>query len=88
MEQVAANAVNGFAAWRASSAGVDERLADQLVLPMLFVDDRSVWSADRVSMRLKTMEWLVSQFLPGRMVVEGEIGEPGRIIVVGRPFDR
>src|SRR5262249_48312637 len=48
--------------WR-SSAGVDERLADQLVLPMSLAAGESRWTTPAVTEHLKTVAWVARRFL-------------------------
>jgi RNA 3'-terminal phosphate cyclase (ATP) len=64
MEKVAGEAVDQLIAWRLASAGVDEHLADQLVLPSLFAKGTSVWQTTRVTEHLRTVLWLVGKFCP------------------------
>ncbi len=64
MEDVATEACRELKAWWKTGAACDEHLADQLILPMAFVPKTSRWTTARVTEHLRTMLWLVPQFLP------------------------
>jgi RNA 3'-terminal phosphate cyclase (ATP) len=51
---------------------VDEHLADQLVLPMLFAAGPSRYRAAVVSEHLRTMAWLVGQWGVGRVTINDD----------------
>jgi RNA 3'-terminal phosphate cyclase (ATP) len=70
MEAVAEDVALAFKMWRASGAGVDEHLADQLVLPASLAGGQSEWTANEVTEHLRTVVWLVQKFLP----VQAEVG--------------
>lgn len=79
-ERVADAAVDEFLAWRASGALVDERLADQL-LPFLALAARpSAFTSPRLTEHLRTVAWVVGQFLPVRIRLEE--GPPARVEVI------
>jgi RNA 3'-terminal phosphate cyclase (ATP) len=64
-------------------ADIDAWLADQLLLPLAFVPERSVLSVCRVSQHLRTNAELLGYFLPVKVEIEGETGEPGRVRIEG-----
>jgi RNA 3'-terminal phosphate cyclase (ATP) len=64
MERVAEEAGEAYKEWMETDAAVDEHLADQLVLPAALARGPSVWRAPEVTEHLRTMAWLVPQFLP------------------------
>lgn len=70
MERVARDACQEFLAWWESGAPCDERLADQLVLPMAFASGISRWVTRRVTDHLRTVVWVVEQFLPVSIGIE------------------
>ncbi len=76
-EQVAKEAVEDLLAYLKSDAAVDHYLADQLVLPLALIKGPSYFTTEAVTQHLQTSAWVVNQFLPGRVRVEGELGEPG-----------
>jgi RNA 3'-terminal phosphate cyclase (ATP) len=75
MEKVAAAPTPEFLRWWKSGASCDEHLADQLVLPLAFAGAPSVWTTPVVTEHLRTVIWVVQQFLNVQVTVEeGEIG--------------
>jgi RNA 3'-terminal phosphate cyclase len=60
-----------------TGAALDRYLADQLVLPMALAESPSQFTTERVTEHLLTNAWVVNQFLPGRVRIEGEQGQPG-----------
>lgn len=71
MEKVAEEAVGQYLQWEASGAPIDEHLADQLVLPATFASGESRWRTPVVTEHLRTVLWLVGQFIP----IDFELGE-------------
>jgi RNA 3'-terminal phosphate cyclase (ATP) len=76
-EQVAEAAADDLLAYLHSEATLDRYLADQLVLPMALAGGPSLFTTEVVSQHLLTNAWVVNQFLPDRVRVEGEEGRPG-----------
>lgn len=76
-EQVAGEAVQELLSYLNSSAALDCHLADQLVLPMALAGGPSQFTTENVTQHLLTVAWVVNQFLPGRVRVEGAEGESG-----------
>jgi RNA 3'-terminal phosphate cyclase (ATP) len=70
MEKVAQQPCEEFLSWWKSGAACDEHLADQLVLPMSFAQGESRWSTPAVTEHLRTVLWLVEQFVPIRWSLE------------------
>lgn len=64
MEKIAQSPCDEFLRWWKSSAACDEHLADQLVLPMALADAPSFWTTPIISEHLRTVVWVVKQFLP------------------------
>lgn len=63
MERVASEPCEEFLRWRKSGAPCDEHLADQLVLPLSFANAPSYWTTPGVTEHLRTVIWVVEQFL-------------------------
>lgn len=63
MERVANEAIKQFQRWYPTNCGLDEHLADQLVLPCALANVKSQWSTPIVSEHLRTVIWTVNQFL-------------------------
>jgi RNA 3'-terminal phosphate cyclase (ATP) len=76
-EQVAEEAAGDLLAFLRSDAALDRHLADQMVLPLVLATGASQFSTEAVTLHLLTNAWVVNQFLPGRVQVEGNEGEPG-----------
>ena len=64
MESVAEQACRAFKDWWETGAACEEHLADQLVLPMALTAGESRWTTSRVTEHLRTVLWVVPQFLP------------------------
>jgi len=76
-EQVAKEAAQDLLAYLQGDAAVDRYLADQLVLPLALAGGPSQFTTEMVTQHLLASAWVVNQFLPGRVRVEGKVGEPG-----------
>jgi RNA 3'-terminal phosphate cyclase (ATP) len=76
-ERVAEEAANELLDFLHGEAALDRYLADQMVLPMALARSPSQFTTERVTEHLLTNAWVVNQFLPGRVVVEGQAGQPG-----------
>jgi RNA 3'-terminal phosphate cyclase (ATP) len=62
---------------------VEEHLADQVLLYLLLAEGNSVISVPRITSHLLTNIWVLGQFFPGRIKVDGILDEQGRIYVQG-----
>lgn len=82
-ERVADEAVEAFLTYWRSGAALDPYLADQLLLPMALAEGGSAMTTSRISQHLLTNVWLIQQFLPIPIRVEGKGGGPGRVTVEG-----
>jgi RNA 3'-terminal phosphate cyclase len=56
-------------------------LADQLILPAAFAAGPSRWTACRVTSHTLTNAWVVRQFLDVPIMVTGNVGESGQVLV-------
>ncbi len=84
-ERVADEACDQVFAYLDRAGVADPYLADQLLLPMALAPGSSSLTTTRVTEHLLSNWWVVEQFLPGRVRIEGEAGQPGSVIVGGRP---
>lgn len=82
-ERVGEEAAQGLERAIDSGAAVDEHLADQLVLPLLFAAGESRVTTASVTRHLLSNVELVGRFLPGAAEVRGAEGEPGELVVRG-----
>ena len=64
MEAVAEEACRAYREWWETGAACEEHLADQLVLPMALTAGESRWTTSRVTEHLRTVLWVIPQFLP------------------------
>jgi RNA 3'-terminal phosphate cyclase (ATP) len=78
-ERVADLAVEPLLVYLASGAEVDDHLADQLVPFLALAGEQSSFTCPTVSPHLRTVAWVVQQFLPVR--VELEEGYPSRVLI-------
>jgi RNA 3'-terminal phosphate cyclase (ATP) len=76
-ERVAEETADELLAYLVGGAALDPYLADQLVLPMAMAEGPLAFTTLEVTQHLLTNAWVVNQFLPGRVRVEGEEGRPG-----------
>lgn len=76
-ERVAEEAARDLLAYIDGQAALDRHLADQLVLPLALAGGPSHLTTEVVTQHLLTVAWVVEQFLPGRIRVEGSEGGPG-----------
>jgi RNA 3'-terminal phosphate cyclase (ATP) len=65
--------------WMATSATVDEFLADQLLLPLALANEESSFTVPRLTQRLLTAIWVIKQFAPIHITVRGTENGPGAI---------
>ncbi len=82
-ERVALDACREFFAFDKTGAAVDRHLADQLVLPMALADGRSEMRIESVTSHLLTNAHVIRRFITAAIEIEGEEGEPGRVVVEG-----
>lgn len=82
-EKVAREASDEFAEWWKSGAALDKHLADQIILPMALADGESVFTTNEITQHLMTNVHTIQQFLPVSITVDGSMGSPGRITVIG-----
>jgi RNA 3'-terminal phosphate cyclase (ATP) len=76
-ERVAEEAAAEMVDFVHSDAALEQHLADQLVLPMALAGNRSQFGTTTVTQHLLTNAWVVNQFFPGCVRLEGEEGHPG-----------
>jgi RNA 3'-terminal phosphate cyclase (ATP) len=81
-ERVADEAVDALLAWRASGAAIDVHLADQLVPFLALAGGPSSFTCPGVSEHLRTVAWVVQQFLPVGIALHDE--RPARVTITPR----
>jgi RNA 3'-terminal phosphate cyclase (ATP) len=79
-EKVADDACSDFFKFMASSAVIDEHLADQLALYMALARGPSALVTEKITEHLATNVWVIEQFLPHRFQVDKD---PAKISIEG-----
>jgi len=82
-EQVAEEAAEELVEFLPVSGALDRHLADQVVLAMALASGRSSFTTEAVTQHLLTNAWVVNQFFPEHVHVEGREGEEGSCSVEG-----
>ncbi|MGD8516767.1 MAG: RNA 3'-terminal phosphate cyclase [Anaerolineae bacterium] len=82
-ELVAQDAAGELVAYLRGDAALDPYLSDQLVLPMALSGTPSQFTTQTITPHLLTNAWVISQFLPGLVQVQGDAGQPGTCRVRG-----
>jgi len=78
-ERVADEACDGLQAMLNSCAGIDEYLADQLLLPLALAQGISELATPRLTRHLLTNAEVIRKFLPVEITIRGELDEQGWI---------
>jgi RNA 3'-terminal phosphate cyclase (ATP) len=86
-ERVAEAACESLLAHHRSGEPADPHLADQLVPPMALARGESRVATSQISQHLLTNAWVVGQFLPQVLDIEGKQRAPGKIIAKGTRHD-
>ena len=84
-ERVAEAAADDLLMWRATGAAVDVHLADQLVSVLALAHGRSTYTCPTISLHLRTVAWVVEQFLPARVALHD--GPPARVEIDPGPAE-
>jgi RNA 3'-phosphate cyclase len=79
-ERVADDAADQLLTWMATGANVDDHLADQLVPFLALAAGPSSFTCPTVSAHLRTVAWVVQQFLPVRIALAEDA--PCRVEIV------
>jgi RNA 3'-terminal phosphate cyclase (ATP) len=80
-EAVGEEAAGAFRSYLDRPGAIDERLADQIVLPLALAKGPSEVTTVRVTEHLRTNVEVIRAFVDRAVEIEGELGEPGRVIV-------
>jgi RNA 3'-terminal phosphate cyclase (ATP) len=80
-EKVAKEACQEFLEFIETKAAIDPHLADQLIPYLVLTDGQSSFTVSRISKHLLTNVWVVQQFLPTKITVEGDEGKEGKVII-------
>jgi RNA 3'-terminal phosphate cyclase (ATP) len=80
-EKVAEEACQEFLEFMQTQAAIDTHLADQVVPYLALAEGGSSFTVSRISQHLLTNIWVVRQFLPTKITVEGDEGKEGKVII-------
>jgi RNA 3'-terminal phosphate cyclase (ATP) len=80
-EKVAEEACQEFLEFMQTRAAIDPHLSDQLIQYLALADVQSSFTVSRISKHLLTNIWVVEQFLPTKITVEGNEGSEGKVII-------
>lgn len=80
-EVVADEAVESLVTFHKTNGVIDQYLADQLVLPLLFAKGKSEFMTSNVTNHLITNVEIIRRFTGVDIWVEGDMGESGRVII-------
>ena len=83
-EAVADEAADEAIAFRQSGCPVDKHSADQLLLPLAFSPDASVYRTSEVDRHTTTNVETIRKFVDRAISVEGAVGEPGTVTVAAQ----
>lgn len=81
MEMLAQNAFDSFLEWYKGPATTDAFLSDQILVTAAMAETESTFSVSKLTQRFLTTVWVIKQFLPIRITVRGQEGEPGMVTV-------
>lgn len=80
-EKVADEAVDAYLAHRETGCAVDPHGADQILLPLAFARGSSAYTVSAVTQHLLTHCDLITRFVQRKIDIEGEIDQPGQVVV-------
>ena len=80
-ETVAEEACQDFLKFMETNAAIEKHIADQLIPYLLLTGDKSTFAVSSVTQHLLTNIWVVKNFLPVRIEVEGKEGEKGKVFI-------
>ena len=80
-EKVAQEACDEFLQFMQSDGAVEPHLADQLIPYLALAEGQSAFTVSRITKHLLTNIWVVKQFLPTEISVEGEEGGEGKVTI-------
>jgi len=81
MEMLAQNAFDSFLDWYNGPATTDAFLSDQILVTAAMAESESTFTVSKLTSRFLTTVWVIKQFLPIRITVRGQEGEPGLVTV-------
>ena len=83
-ERVADEAIDSLEAFLSSKGVIDEYLADQILLPLVFAAGKSVFRTSKVTQHLLTNAQIIKIITNAEIIIDGEIGKTGLVQI--NPF--
>ena len=81
-ERVADEAVDALQAFCDTGGAVDQYLADQLLIPLCLANGPSELRISQITNHLLTNAAVLEAFIPAKISITGELGEPGSIHIL------
>jgi RNA 3'-terminal phosphate cyclase (ATP) len=81
---VAEEAGEDFLRFMQTKGAVDPHLADQLIPYLALAEGNSTFTVSKITNHLLTNIWVVKHFLSSEILVEGEEGTEGKVIIKNR----
>lgn len=78
---MAEEACEDFLRFLQTKGAIDPHLADQLIPYLALAEGQSTLTVSKITNHLLTNIWVVKQFLPIEISVEGEEGEEGKVVI-------
>ncbi len=82
-EEVAEEACHALFEYMSTNGALDPYLADQIISYAALANGTSEFTTSRITQHLLTNIWVIKQFIDVDIIVEGRVGEPGKIRVSG-----
>lgn len=82
-ENVADEAVDDLIAFLDTDGCVDQYMADQILLPLSIIPGKSNFRTSRVTQHLLTNIYVIQQFLPVKISLDGRLDAPGLVTILG-----
>lgn len=82
-ERVADEAVDQIFSFLSTPGCVDHYMADQLLLPLSIIPGKSAFYTNEVSHHLLTNAYVIRQFLPVEINIDGRLNSPARVEIEG-----
>jgi len=80
-ERVADDAINALESFMMTNGCVDEYLADQLLLPLAFASDISIFKSSKITQHLMTNAEVINKFIDVQIEIIGKLGQPGLVTI-------
>jgi len=82
-ERVADEAVDQIFDFLKTPGCLDHYMADQILLPLSLIPGKSAFYTSKLSQHLLTNAYVIQEFLPMKIKIDGSLNAPGLVEVVG-----